>query len=103
MVASGMYFREVPFTFKKNAKELDSTVTHDADTLIQGVIDCYFIENGSIILIDYKTDKNVTDDEAIRRYEKQLSLYSEALTLKYGLPVREKYIYLLSRKKFIGV
>lgn len=103
MISSGMYFREVPFTFKKNAKELDGTITHDADTLIQGVIDCYFIENGSIILIDYKTDKNVTDDEAIRRYEKQLSLYSEALTLTYGLPVREKYIYLLSRKKFIGV
>lgn len=103
MAASGMYFREVPFTFKKNAAHLDSTVFHDSQTLIQGVIDCYFIENGYIVLIDYKTDKNVTDEEAIRRYEKQLSLYSEALTLKYGLPVREKYIYLLSRKKFIGV
>ncbi len=103
MVASGKYFREVPFTFKKTVTELDSSIAHDAETLIQGVIDCYFIENGSIVLIDYKTDKNVTDEEAKRRYEKQLSLYAEALTKKYSLPVKEKYLYLFSLKKIIGV
>lgn len=103
MVASGKYYREVPFTVKKKISELDESVTHDSETLIQGVIDCYFIENDYIVLIDYKTDKNITEEEAKRRYEKQLLLYAEALTEKYSLPVREKYLYLFSDNKLIGI
>lgn len=58
MVASGKYFREVPFTFKKTVSELDSSIAHDAETLIQGVIDCYFIETVQLYLSITKPTKS---------------------------------------------
>lgn len=100
---SNAVFREVPFTFSKRLSELDGCIQSDRTVLVQGIIDCYFIENEKIILLDYKTDKNITDAEAKRRYEKQLLLYSEALTKKYNLPVTEKYIYLFDSSRFIGL
>lgn len=103
MAKSGAVFREVPFTFSKRLSELDPSLESNRTVLVQGIIDCYFIEDGKIILLDYKTDKSITDAEAKRRYEKQLLLYSEALTKKYNLPVTEKYIYLFDSSRFIGL
>jgi len=54
--------------------------------LIQGVIDCYFEEDGNIIVIDYKTGKDTTNNK------KQLEIYSKALSKIINLPVTESYI-----------
>ncbi len=50
------------------------------NVLIQGVIDLYYIDKeGNITLVDYKTDRNVTEEELIKRYKYQLDLYKQAI------------------------
>lgn len=65
-------------------------------TLIQGIIDVFWIEEDGIVLLDYKTDSVKTPKELILRYEAQLNLYAEALNRVFadkGLRVKEKLIY----------
>lgn len=98
---SRAFFREVPFTFRKKVSSLTDTVKSDFYTLIQGVIDCYFIEDDGIVLIDYKTDRGISPEKAAERYLPQLELYSEALTKRHGLPVKERYLYMFASGTFI--
>lgn len=61
-------------------------------TLLQGVIDCCFIENQQWVLVDYKTDH--ADEAAIvARHREQVLLYADALWRLTGIPVREKILY----------
>ena len=63
--------------------------------LVQGVIDCCFMEDGAWVLIDYKTDY-VQDEQAVfERYAPQLQLYRRALEEITGIPVKEDVIFLL--------
>ncbi len=67
--------------------------------LLQGVIDCCFMEDGAWVLIDYKTDV-VFDEQAVyARYGPQLQLYRRALQEITGIPVREAVLYLLRSAK----
>ena len=61
--------------------------------LIQGIIDAFFIEDGQIIVVDYKTDRVRTGEELWNRYAEQLKYYEEALGKLMGLPVGEKILY----------
>lgn len=103
MKSSEGIYREIPFTFSKKLSEITEDSSDDSEILIQGIIDCFFIESDSLVLIDYKTDKNISEKEASERYSVQLNLYAEALTKKYSLPVKEKYLYLFDSGKFIGI
>ena len=61
---------------------------------IQGIIDAFLIEEGKIILGDYKTDRVGEAGELIARYQTQLNLYAEACLQKaYGIPLRRSWIY----------
>ena len=63
--------------------------------MLQGVIDCFFEEDGELTVIDFKTD-NVTAEmleERVSRYSYQLNIYADALTRITGMPVKEKVIY----------
>ena len=61
-------------------------------TLIQGVIDLCFLEDGAWVLADYKTDW-ADGDELLRRYALQLRWYAKALSDITGIPVRETLIF----------
>ena len=53
---------------------------HEEDlTLIQGIIDVFWIEDDGITVLDYKTDRVDTAQELIDRYATQLKLYADAL------------------------
>ena len=62
----GDLYREKPFVMEEDG------------VLIQGIIDVFWIEGDSIVLLDYKTDR-VKAAELIMRYETQLKLYADAL------------------------
>ena len=65
--------------------------------LLQGVVDAYFLEDGAITIVDYKTDR-VTAAQAEERaahYAVQLRTYADALSRIHGLPVRECLLYFL--------
>lgn len=67
----------------------------DEELMLQGVIDCYFEENGEIVLIDFKTDNVQKGSEAQRaaNYAVQMDIYSYALERMTGKRVREKILY----------
>lgn len=68
-------------------------------TLLQGVIDCAFEEDGAWVLVDYKTDR-ILDEAAFKeRYAMQIEWYARALERITGKPVRDRYLYSLSLGK----
>ena len=67
----------------------------EEELLVQGTIDCCFVEDGQWVLLDYKTDR--TDDmDALRaHYEKQLNVYALALETITGMKVKQRTLCLL--------
>ncbi|MFV0465149.1 MAG: helicase-exonuclease AddAB subunit AddA [Lachnospiraceae bacterium] len=88
----GNVYREQPFVMGISS----DTFVQSASTsqiLVQGMIDIYFIEDGEIVLLDYKTDVIRTGEELVRRYGKQIELYEEALCKGTGLRIKESILY----------
>jgi len=67
----------------------------DDEILLQGVVDCYFEENGMLTVLDFKTDYVTAENigENATYYAPQLNAYAEALEKMTGKKVREKVIY----------
>ena len=86
-------------------KEEQKKVRHEEDlTLIQGIIDVFWIEKDGIVLLDYKTDRLQQAKELIDRYETQLKLYADALERVFAarkLKVKEILIYSFSLEQLI--
>ncbi len=61
-------------------------------TMVQGVIDLCFLEDGQWVLADYKTDR-ADGEELLRRYAPQLVWYARALREITGINVKEIYIF----------
>ena len=78
--------REWAFTYRRETA--DGQVQ-----LVQGVIDCCFMENGQWVLVDYKTDRDAKG--AIERHRGQLALYADALHTITGVPVCGRVLYLV--------
>ena len=58
-------FLEKPFVLKKKLANISEGSSSDDEVMIQGIIDCYFEEGDGIVLIDYKTDFLLNDEEEI--------------------------------------
>ncbi len=87
-------WREYPFTFCESAATYDSAITDDGETVvIQGIADCVFVEDGALVIVDYKTDRVKTAEELVDRYRAQVEIYARALSTVFGLPVRECLLY----------
>ncbi|MBQ2667189.1 MAG: helicase-exonuclease AddAB subunit AddA [Clostridia bacterium] len=61
--------------------------------LLQGAVDCMFEENGSLYIVDFKTDRCYDKAELWGRYGTQLKLYSEAMAQVTGKPVAACMLY----------
>ena len=92
-------------TDSEQEKEEQKKVRHEEDlTLIQGIIDVFWIEKDGIVLLDYKTDRVQQAKELIDRYETQLKLYADALERVFAarkLKVKEILIYSFSLEQLI--
>lgn len=94
MCAAERVLREYSFTFREAAKAYDPAVTDPNEAVvIQGIADCVFVENGALVIVDYKTDRVRTPAELIERYRAQLDVYARALSTVLELPVRECLLY----------
>jgi ATP-dependent helicase/nuclease subunit A len=85
--------REKPFMMGVSAGELDPGFPKEEMVLVQGIVDAWFLEDGEIVLLDYKTDKVRDDKTLVDRYAVQLELYKRALEAATGKKVKEVYIY----------
>lgn len=60
---------------------------------IQGQIDMFFIEDGEIVVVDYKSDtiENLVKEQS--SYEFQVEIYTKVLGKLTGMNVKEMYLY----------
>ena len=82
----GDLYREKPFVMQYE------------DVLVQGIIDVFWLEEDSIVLLDYKTDRVKEAQELVMRYQKQLELYADALSRVFSkegkkIDAKERLIY----------
>ena len=87
-------FREYEFILD------DKTISN---SLIQGVIDLFFVVDGKAILVDFKTDRLEDESEFIKRYKIQLDIYKEAINKLTKYNVDKVYIYSFNLNKEIEI
>ena len=85
--------REQPFTI---LKDKDGT-----EVMVQGIIDCFFEEDGQLVLVDYKNSTLKSEELLKSRYREQLDIYAEALEKITQKPVKERYLFLLGEGKCV--
>lgn len=96
----GLLYREQPFVLGIDAKRLDPDLPGGEKVLIQGIIDVFFIEDGEIVLLDYKTDVIDSLEALWNRYNVQIQYYEEALTKLMQMPVKERILYSFYLEKY---
>lgn len=72
---------------------------------VQGIIDLLFQDSttGDWILLDYKTDRDNSDEYFRKEYAEQIKFYVGAAESLLGLKVSEKYLYLLGAGRQIDL
>jgi ATP-dependent helicase/nuclease subunit A len=88
---SGTALIEVPFS--------TSEIDEGATTIIDGVIDLAFRDNGGWVIVDYKTDAIADPDvwqQRIHLYKKQVNLYADYWEQLTGEQVLERVLVLTS-------
>ncbi|MBC7765425.1 MAG: PD-(D/E)XK nuclease family protein, partial [Hyphomonadaceae bacterium] len=89
--------RELPFHIPLKCHEVYPQLppNEDETIMLQGMIDCCFIEGDGWTLVDYKTDR--IEKEGVQaiadRYKIQMHYYAEALTRLTHLPVHTRILY----------
>ena len=91
--ARGELYREQPFVYGISADRLGEDYPKQEKVLIQGIIDAFFVEDGELVLVDYKTDVVQTGQELWNRYETQVQYYEEALCRLMNMPMKQKILY----------
>ena len=83
---------------EKVFREQEFSLLREDGSLLQGTVDCFFIEKGEAVLIDYKTTSVRGKDpkEVAASYSFQLDLYAQAIEKLLGIPVKEKWVYMLA-------
>lgn len=97
-------YREQPFVIGVKSSEISAMqgikdeagdgVEYDDDLcLVQGIIDAFFVEDGHIVIVDYKTDRVNEEEELVKKYRIQLEYYAKALSKLMDMPVSQLIIY----------
>jgi len=102
----GQLFRERPFVLGVPADEIYGQLSSAAGTemekktslseemiLVQGIIDAWFVEDGQITVVDYKTDRVSDGSVLVKRYRTQIDYYQKALERLTGKKVCDRVIY----------
>ncbi|MBQ7935342.1 MAG: PD-(D/E)XK nuclease family protein, partial [Clostridia bacterium] len=100
LMSAETYYKEERFLFPMPAAQLFGAQA-EGEILIQGVLDCYWVEGDRAVILDYKTDRVQDPQELIDRYRVQMDLYEEALKRVRNLTVIRREIYSFSLEKTI--
>ena len=110
--SAGKLRKEKEFIFTMDMSELvggsaepaEGIIDPAFETIVQGVIDCFFEEEGSIVLIDYKNSymgAGRTVEDIRETYASQIDLYSRALEGATRKTVKEAYLFLFDTGTFV--
>lgn len=89
MMAGWDVHREWSFNLRKPERDL----------LVQGIIDCAFREREGWVIVDYKTDRVTDEQNFMEIYRPQLRWYAEAVRRLTNRPVKEAWLYSISKQK----
>lgn len=106
ILSSPLVMREKKFTIEVPVSEIYPEALEAADgemMMIQGIADCAFLEDGELVVVDYKTDKLQTEEEFAEKYSSQVLLYKRALQECTGYKVKETLLYSFHLGKEIRV
>lgn len=99
-------YKEYRFNVKIPARIVDPEIEEqfaDEPIILQGAVDLAFVENGELVIVDYKTDRVKEPQILAQRYSAQLLLYKSALEECLGLPVKECLIYSIRHSAVVEV
>ena len=99
-------YKEYRFTIRIPASRVSEGITadlRDETVILQGAVDLAFVEDGRLVIVDYKTDRVKYPEELREMYATQLMLYKDALTQCLRLPVKECTIYSVRHGKEVPV
>ncbi len=106
--ASNSVHKETPFVIGLTPSEVFGAeyININSDNnkiLVHGIIDLYFEENGSFVLLDYKTDyiENNNVSKISDKYKIQIELYKKSIELSSGKKVSEAGLYLFNADSYI--
>lgn len=93
-------YRETPFTIRMKWTDITGDkggFGENEVVSVQGVIDCFIVEDDGCIVIDYKTDylRPETVAEVNETYKIQLKCYSDAIEMITGKKVKESVLVYL--------
>ena len=105
MQKSPLVMREKKFTVEVPVQRLypEMTAFPDETMLIQGIADCAFLEDGALVVVDYKTDRLETDAQFVEKYAGQVGIYKMALSLCTDYRVKETLLYAFHLHRAISV
>ncbi len=97
--------REQKFLVGLSQLSLDESLDleYNENSMLQGIADCIFFENGEMIIVDYKTDRVNSPEVLADRYRRQLVLYSAALEKIFDVKAAGAYLYSFSLDREIEI
>lgn len=106
MLQSKQIMREKKFAVLLSAGTFDPELPaplSEEKVLVQGIVDCAFLEEDGIVVLDYKTDRVKAPDQLVALYRDQILTYCNALEKCIGMPVKSAYLYSFSLEQEIPV
>lgn len=105
ITASDLVMREKKFTIEVPVNEIYEELSEFSEEkmMIQGIADCAFIEDGELVVVDYKTDRLENETDFITKYASQVLLYKKALGECTGYNVKSAILYSFHLSKEIEV
>lgn len=99
-------YKEYRFNIRIPANRVDPEIEEslsEETVILQGAVDLAFVEDGELVIVDYKTDRVNAPEDLAERYASQLLLYKDAMEECLSLPVKECLIYSIRHSREVAV
>ena len=96
-------YKEKQFLLCDSYNKLVKSTDNKTKVMVQGVIDLVVENEDGAILVDYKTNRGVSESQLTNLYGLQLDLYKKAFEDATGVTITSKYLYSFSLGKLIEV
>ncbi|MBE5736649.1 MAG: hypothetical protein E7356_04805 [Clostridiales bacterium] len=103
IIGADKLYKEKQFLLCDNYNKLVKSTDNNTKVIVQGVIDLVVVRGEDVYLIDYKTNRGVTEEELKQEYSLQLDLYSHAFESATGLSITHKYLYSFYLGKLVEI
>lgn len=97
--------KEMRFITQLSATELNANLdelTKEEKVIVQGAVDLCFVEDDSLVILDFKTDRVKEENSLKENYGRQLEIYANACEKIFQKPIKERIIWSFALSKEIS-